>query len=412
MFKLILLLNCFCVCLACFSKQLNPESSSETQSAEQQLTMQKDTNPLPAAANMKAYLTQLSNKKIALVVNQTSMVNQVHLVDTLQALGCQIMRVFAPEHGFRGQADAGEQIKDGFDKQTGLPIVSLYGSNKKPTVEQMQGIDLILFDIQDVGVRFYTYTSTMTYVMQACAENNVPLLVLDRPNPLGHIVDGPVLEKEQRSFVGLHPVPIIHGLTVAEYAYMINEEGWLEDGLKCPLKWVKCLHYNHSKFYQLPVRPSPNLPNMRSIYLYPHLCLFEGTTTSVGRGTVYPFQQYGHPALTTPDYFFTPKSGPGAKKPKHQGLDCYGHPFKDVEDTSLQQIKRLQLSYMMKLYQALGEEDKISFFLANNFFNKLAGNTDLMQQIKSLMPLEDIYQSWEPKLSNYKNLREQYLLYP
>ena len=412
MFKLILLINCFCVCLACFSKQLNQESSLKTQFAEQQLTLQKDTNPLPAAANMKAYLTQLSNKKIALVVNQTSMVNQVHLVDTLKALGFQIMRVFAPEHGFRGQADAGEQIKDGFDKQTGLPIVSLYGSNKKPTVEQMQGIDLILFDVQDVGVRFYTYTSTMTYVMQACAENNVPLLVLDRPNPLGHIVDGPVLEKEQRSFVGLHPVPIIHGLTVAEYAYMINEEGWLEDGLKCPLKWVKCLHYNHSKFYQLPVRPSPNLPNMRSIYLYPHLCLFEGTTTSVGRGTVYPFQQYGHPALTTPDFFFTPKSRPGATKPKHQGLDCYGHHFKDVKDTSLQQIERLQLSYMMKLYQALGEEDKINFFLANNFFNKLAGNTDLMQQIKSLMPLEDIYQSWEPKLSNYKNLREQYLLYP
>ncbi len=413
MFKLYLLITCFFSFLACYSNQTNKnEPLSAAPIKVPGMVLQADTTLLPAAAKLSAYLPLLLNKKIALVINQTSTVNQVHLVDTLQALGCQIELVFAPEHGFRGQADAGEKVQDGLDKKTGLAIVSLYGKNKKPTANQLKNIDIVLFDIQDVGVRFYTYTSTMTYVMQACAENNLPLLILDRPNPLGYLVDGPLLEKEQRSFVGLHPVPVIHGLTTAEYANMINGEGWLEDGLQCSLQYIKCTHYKHAKLYQLPIRPSPNLPNMRSIYLYPHLCMFEGTTTSVGRGTDAPFQQYGHPSIQHSDYSFTPQPGPGSKRPKHKGLLCRGYSLKNIDLSSLQQIKRLELSHLINFYQQLNEEAKNDFFLANNFFNKLAGNTQLMQQIKKGIALENIYQSWEPQLGEYKKMRQKYLLYP
>jgi uncharacterized protein YbbC (DUF1343 family) len=254
------------------------------------------------------YLPLLKNKKVAVVGNHSSMLEDKHLVDFLIEKNVEVIKVFSPEHGFRGKADAGEKVTDAIDQKTGLPIVSLYGDNKKPTKAQLQAVDFILFDIQDVGVRFYTYISTLHYVMEAAAESNIPLIVLDRPNPNGHYVDGPILEKAYRSFVGMHPVPIVHGMTVGEYAQMINGEAWLSKGIQCDLTVVSCLEYKKSDVYALPIPPSPNLPNMRSIYLYPSLCLFEGTVVSVGRGTHKPFQQVGHPAFTSFAYTFMPES--------------------------------------------------------------------------------------------------------
>jgi uncharacterized protein YbbC (DUF1343 family) len=349
-------------------------------------------------------LPKLKNKNVALLVNHTSLVGETHLVDTLTSHGIQITKVFAPEHGFRGQADAGETIKDGRDKRTGIAIVSLYGANKKPTSAQMADIDLVVFDIQDVGTRFYTYISSMQYVMEACAESNKKMIVLDRPNPNGRYVDGPVLEKEFSSFVGLNPIPVLHGMTVGEMAMMINGEGWLANNGKCELEIIPMLHYDHQMDYSLPVKPSPNLPNDLSIQLYPSLCLFEGTVISVGRGTLKPFQQIGHPSLTSYSHTFTPISIEGmSKNPPYKDQDCYGTLFTDDNAT-----KGFSLAYLIEYYNSFSDKD--AFF--NSYFSKLAGNDTLQKQIESGMSEEEIRQSWQPALNKFSNIRTRYLLYP
>lgn len=362
-----------------------------------------------AAARTDLYLDSLRGGQVALVVNATSRIGDTHLVDSLQALGVSIKHIFAPEHGFRGTADAGEQIVDGTDVSSGLPIVSLYGNKKKPTAQQLAGLDWVVFDIQDVGARFYTYISTMHYVMEACAEQGVRFMVLDRPNPNGHYVDGPVLDPAHASFVGMHPVPVVHGMTVGEYARMINGEGWLKNSIQVDLTVIPCTHYDHTQPYDLPVPPSPNLPNMRSIYLYPSLCFFEGTSVSVGRGTQQQFQVYGHPDAMVGDYFFTPYPLPGAKYPKHEGQRCQGYSLVDLPVDSLRRRAQLDLHYLIDFYQAHPEPD--AFFLSNNFFDKLAGGTQLRRQILAGVPLAEIRAGWQEELVAFGEVRGRYLLY-
>jgi uncharacterized protein YbbC (DUF1343 family) len=314
-----------------------------------------------------------------------------------------LKKIFAPEHGFRGTADAGELIKDGKDTKTGLPIISLYGDNKKPKVEQLAGIDVLVFDLQDVGARFYTYISSLHYIMEACAENNIELIVLDRPNPNGNIVDGPLLEKEFTSFVGMHPIPTLHGMTIGEYAKMINGEKWLKNGIQCNLKIVSCLNYSRDMSYSLPVKPSPNLPNDQAINLYASICLFEGTNVSSGRGTEKQFQIYGSPYLPKSGFSFTPVPNFGAKDPMHKNLLCYG------EDLSaLPKVTQLELKWLIKSYNTTS--DKSKFF--NSFFTKLAGTKKLQQQIETGVSEKDIRKSWEKDLNDFKLMRKKYLIYP
>ena len=368
-----------------------------------------DRDILTGAEQTYVYLPLLEGKNVGVVANQTSMIDNTHLVDSLLSLGVNIVKVFSPEHGFRGKADAGELVKDGIDVKTGLPLVSLYGGNKKPKFTDLKGLDIIVFDIQDVGARFYTYISTMSYVMEACAENVTDFLVLDRPNPNGFYVDGPVLEKKNKSFVGLHEIPVIHGMTIAEYAIMVNEEGWLKNGVRCALEYVKCENYTHRDYYQLPVKPSPNLPNMTSIYLYPSLCFFEGTKVSVGRGTEVPFQIYGHPKLPEGDYRFVPTSYEGAKNPKLKGETCYGEDLSTNGTDYMKTVRELHLKWILDAYDQYPEKE--SFFLENAFFNLLAGNTVLMEQIVTSTSLEQIKSSWEPRLTDFKKMRIKYILY-
>ncbi len=351
------------------------------------------------------YLPLLKGKKIALVVNQTSTIQQTHLVDSLVSLNIDIKHIFAPEHGFRGKADAGEHVKNGIDQKTNLPIISLYGKNKKPSPEQLQGVDMVVFDIQDVGVRFYTYISTMHYVMEACAEQNIPVLILDRPNPNGHYVAGPVLDLEFQSFVGMHPIPIVHGLTVGELAMMINGEQWLKNGVKCDVKVIKCQNYTHQTKYILPIKPSPNLPNDLSIQLYPSLCLFEPTKVSVGRGTQTPFQIIGCPQKNMGTFTFTPKSIIGMSKyPKHENKMCYGINFSDSTN-----LEKFSVQHLVEFYQKY--DNKEAFFTSENFFSKLSGNKLLIRQIKEGKSYKEIEASWEEELKRYKLLRAKYLLY-
>lgn len=368
------------------------------------------------AASIQEYLTLLQNKRVALVVNHTSQINEIHLVDTLLSLGIDIKHIFAPEHGFRGEAGAGETIKNSVDTKTGIPIISLYGKNKKPQSEQLKDIDIVVFDIQDVGARFYTYISTMHYVMEACAEQNKPLIILDRPNPNGFYVDGPVLNPELQSFVGMHPIPIVHGLTVGELAQMINGEGWLTGGIQCEVTIIKVKNYDHNDTYSLPVRPSPNLPNDQAINLYPSLCLFEGTVVSLGRGTPYPFQVLGYPDLSFSEAFaseaqavdtfsFVPKSIPGvAMDPPHEGKRCYGLDLRNET-----RLNRFSLAYIMDFHRKAKEAGINNFF--NSFFDKLAGTTQLKTQILSGLSEDEIRRSWVDALKQYKNTRKKYLLY-
>lgn len=336
------------------------------------------------------------------------MVEQTHLVDCLLEKKINIKAIFSPEHGFRGDADAGEHVKGGIDTKTGISIISLYGDNKKPTPEQLKDIDIVVFDIQDVGARFYTYISTMHYVMEACAEQNKSMIVLDRPNPNGHYTDGPVLEMKLQSFIGMHPIPIVHGLTVGELAGMINGEKWLDGGKTCDLTVVTCKNYDHNTFYSLPIPPSPNLPNMKSIYLYPSLCLLEGTTISCGRGTDFQFQLYGHPKWSDKGFSFTPMPNSGAKNPKYNGVKCYGVTFSNIRLDELQQ-HHFKISYLLNLYAS--SKGKFTFFNDNNMFSKLAGTDDLREQIINGMSEQNIRKSWEPRLSEYKQIRKKYLLY-
>ncbi|GAA4428719.1 DUF1343 domain-containing protein [Pontibacter saemangeumensis] len=392
----------------CAPKQAPATAPAPPQATEQAATAGPEPVPQAkplqtGAAQLELYLPQLKGKRVGLVVNQTSMIGQTHLVDTLVSRGVDVVTIFAPEHGFRGEADAGAHVKDAKDIRTGLPIISLYGQNKKPSAEQVKGLDILVFDIQDVGTRFYTYISTMHYVMEAAAENNKPVLVLDRPNPNGHYVDGPVLDMKHQSFVGMHPIPIVHGLTVGELAEMINGEKWLKGQRQADLTVVPVANYTHNTAYILPVKPSPNLPNQQAIVLYPSLCLFEGTNVSVGRGTPTPFQVIGSPYYLKKDFSFTPVSTAGATEPPYKGQTCYG-----MNLTAPSKAQPFTLAYLLEMYQNSSEKDK--FF--NNFFEKLAGTSRLREQIKAGKSEAEIRASWEPALTAYKTLRKQYLLYP
>ncbi len=391
------------------------QCSSNTETTEQVVAnpIQVAIKPVAiqvGADNFKAFLPLIKGKKIAMVVNQTSRIGERHVVDTLLAMGVRIQTIFAPEHGFRGQADAGEKVADGKDATTGIPLTSLYGKNRKPSAQHLAGLDWVVFDIQDVGARFYTYISTMHYVMQACAEEGIPFMVLDRPNPNGHYVDGPVRQEGYQSFVGMHRVPIVHGMTVGEYAQMVNEEGWLEEGRKCELTVIPCENYTHTTPYTLPVKPSPNLPNNRSIYLYPSLCLFEGTTVSAGRGTTTQFQVYGHPAYTQGDHTFTPISRAGAKYPKHQDKSCNGYDLSTIPMKELETTHGFKLDYLLDFYKNYPNQK--DFFLKNNFFDKLAGTDALRKQILAGQSEKEIRATWEEELTIFKKIRARYLLYP
>lgn len=364
---------------------------------------------LSGAEQVAEYLPLLKNKNIAVVANQTSMIGTTHLVDSLLGLKLNVVKVFAPEHGFRGNVDAGEHINSSTDSKTGLPIVSLYGSHNRPVAKDLENVDVVIYDIQDVGVRFYTYISTMQYVMEACAEYKKEFVVFDRPNPNGFYIDGPVLEPKFRSFVGLAPVPVVYALTPGEYAMMLNGEKWLKDSLHCNLQVIKLENYSHKDYYSLPVKPSPNLPNMSSVYLYPSLGLFEGTNVSVGRGTDIPFQVVGHPAFSKGNYKFVPRSIPGAaKNPPFLGDTCKGFDLSALGENYFKDTKALSLKWLKLFYQDLPNKKK--FF--NSYFNTLAGTAKLKQQVIDGLTEDEIRKSWQPDIDKYKKIRIKYLLYP
>ncbi len=377
----------------------------------------KSTTHIYTGANQwQKYMPLLKGKKVGIVANQTSVVNDTleypdeirvvdfHLVDFIVELEINVSKVFAPEHGFRGKADAGEVVKDGVDTKTGLPIISLYGKNKKPSAEMLADIDVMVFDIQDVGARFYTYISTLHYVMEACAEQGIPVIVLDRPNPNGHYIDGPILEMEHTSFVGMHPVPVVHGMTIGEYAQMVNGQGWLANKIKCDLTVIPMQNYTHNTPYSLPIKPSPNLPNDVAINLYPSLCFFEGTIVSAGRGTENQFQVFGAPSLEK-EYFpytFTPQANEGAKYPKFKGVECNG-----LDLTQEPRRNKINLEWLIEAYVSNGR--KKEFF--NNFFTKLAGTEKLQWQIENRYTYFEIRKEWIRPLAEYDRMRQEYLIY-
>ncbi|MCC5935809.1 MAG: DUF1343 domain-containing protein [Lunatimonas sp.] len=379
-------------------------SDSESQKTE---AVQADATILPAADRPEAYLPLIAGKRVALAVNQTSVLtsrDNQHLVDFLLQEGVNVKKVFVPEHGFRGDADAGEIVQNEIDKKTGLSLVSLYGASKKPSKEALSDVDVVIFDIQDVGIRFYTYISTLHYLMEACAEQGKPLLVMDRPNPNGDYIDGPILQPGYTSFVGMHPIPIVHGLTVGELAKMINGEGWLEKGVKANLTVVEVANWHHHMPYALPVKPSPNLPNDVAIRLYPSLCFFEGTDVSLGRGTHYPFQVYGYPDPSFGEFTFTPVSIPGmSKNPPQQDKLCYG---KDLRNEPL--THRFTLKHLLDAYGKSGKKEK--FF--TSFFDKLAGTDQLRKDILAGKTEAEIKKSWQAGLASYQATRQKYLIYP
>lgn len=380
-----------------------------------------ETQAIKTGADRTAlYLSKLKNKNIAIVANQTSMVNmlqraevspnsmgskkiQLHLVDYLNDnKEITVKKVFSPEHGFRGKADAAELVKDGVDQKTNLPIISLYGKSKKPTALQLKGIDVVVFDIQDVGVRFYTYISTLHYVMEACAELGIKVLLLDRPNPNGHFIDGPVLEPKHASFVGKHPVPVVYGMTIGEYGQMINGEKWLKNGIQCDLTVIPLENYTHQSTYHLPIKPSPNLPNDKSINLYPSLGFFEGTTINAGRGTAYQFQMYGAPFLNEKSFSYTPKANEGAKYPKHQNKVCFG-----IDLRNAPYLSKINLNYLIDAYQKTPKTEK--FF--GSTFTIHAGTEQLQQQLEQRLTETEIRKTWQKELNKFKKIRKQYLIY-
>jgi len=395
----------------------NEKSKHEAQANSQK----PKVGVLTGADNTNKYLPLLTGKKVGIITNQTGVVNvsdttmypgatemfinnkRLSIVDFLLEKKINLKKIYAPEHGFRGTADAGELIKDGRDTKTGLPIISLYGNNKKPKPEQLAGIDVMVFDLQDVGARFYTYISSLHYIMEACAENNIPLIILDRPNPNGSIVDGPTLEKEHTSFVGMHEIPVLHGMTIGEYGKMINGEKWLKNGVQCDLTVIPCLNYTREMPYSLPVKPSPNLPNDQAINLYASLCFFEGTNVSLGRGTTKQFQIYGSPDLPNKGFSFTPMPNEGAKEPPLKGILCYGEDLSQAP-----KVNRLELKWLMKAYAET--KDKSNFFIP--FFTKLAGTKTLQQQIEAGKSEDEIRRNWEPGLAKFKAMRKKYIIYP
>jgi uncharacterized protein YbbC (DUF1343 family) len=388
----------------------------------ERIEKQKDSTVIKTGAdNYDEYMPLLKNKKVGIVTNQSGFVyfdespnawrsseshfgtNYVSIVDFLLEKKVNLKKIYAPEHGFRGTADAGELIKDGKDVKTGLPIISLYGDNKKPNPEQLAGIDVLVFDLQDVGARFYTYISSLHYIMEACAEQKIPLIVLDRPNPNGNIVDGPILEKENASFVGMHAIPVLHGMTIGEYANMINGEKWLKNGVQCDLTVIACTNYTRDMAYSLPFKPSPNLPNDQAINLYASLCLFEGTNVSMGRGTNKQFQIYGSPYLPKTGFSFTPQPNEGAKNPPYNGVVCYGEDLSQIK-----KVEKLELKWLLGAYNKT--DDKSKFFIP--FFTKLAGTKKLQQQIEAGKSESEIRESWAQGLKTFKTMRKPYLIYP
>lgn len=400
------------VLISCGSKSRDDSAqNNEIQNPIQDDNLSKLNDEIIIGANQtETYLPLLNGKRVGVVANQTSVVfksdsnSYTHLVDSLVALKVDVKKVFAPEHGFRGKADAGELVKDGVDTKTNLPIVSLYGKNKKPSSDQLKNLDIVVFDIQDVGARFYTYISSLHYVMEACAEANIPVIILDRPNPNGYYVDGPILEPEHKSFVGMHPIPVIHGMTIGEYAKMINGEGWLDQKIECDIMVIEMQNYTHDMTYSLPIKPSPNLPNDKSINLYPSLCFFEGTNVNAGRGTSKQFQIYGSPYLdkTVYNFKYIPSPNEGAKYPKHDGVLCYGEDLSELEN-----LNQIDLSYVIRAYQ--NSIDKKVFF--NDYFTTLAGTKNLQQQIESGSSEEDIRETWAKGLSEFMKTRAKYLMY-
>jgi uncharacterized protein YbbC (DUF1343 family) len=387
-------------------------SCNQTLNNVQKVSSEEKPDIIVGANQLDKYIDLLKDKNVAIVANNTSVIfkdgksnsNYQHLVDSLLSLGINVTRVFAPEHGFRGVADAGEIITDYKDENTGVSVVSLFGENFKPSPSDLENIDLVLFDIQDVGVRFYTYLSTLHYVMEACAENGTPVIVLDRPNPNGHYIDGPVLEEQSKSFVGLHPVPIVYGMTIGEYAKMINGEKWLKNGIQCDLTVIPLKNYTHNSTYSLPLRPSPNLPNDKSINLYASLCMFEGTNASCGRGTEMQFQIFGSPYLPKDSYkfTFTPQPNYGSKIPKNMNQECYGLDLSKTENLS-----SLDFSWLIDAYNSSAEKDK--FF--GGSFNRLAGSPKLKVQIEQGLTFEEIKATWQNDLVIFKKVREKYLIY-
>jgi uncharacterized protein YbbC (DUF1343 family) len=351
------------------------------------------------------YVPALKGKKVAVVANQASLVKNTLLTDTLLSLGITITKIFAPEHGFKGNEDAGANVKN--SKTKGIPVVSLYGDHYKPTAEDLKDVDVVVYDLQDVGVRFFTYVSTLHYVMEACAENGKELIVLDRPDPNGYYVDGPVLDLKYKSIVGVDPVPVVYGMTPAEYAKMLNGEKWLKDGIQCNLLCVPVENYSHRQLYELPVKPSPNLPSMAAVYLYPSLALFEGTVISVGRGTDTPFELFGAPNLQGATFGFTPESKPGATHPPYEGQKCMGYNLHDFGTILIKNYQKLYLFWLKGAYKDYPDKDK--FF--NPYFTQLVGTDMLQKQISIGAADEDIRKSWEPALENFKKLRKRYLLY-
>ena len=408
-------LLCVFICFSCGSQTkekihseadetLQPfDSAQDRQAQDDTSEALKDNEIIVGAALVSEYLPLLKDKNVGVVANQTSTVGETHLVDILIEKNISVKKVFTPEHGFRGKADAGELVKDGIDPKTGLPIISLYGKNKKLSKQHLEGLDILIFDIQDVGARFYTYISSLHYVMEACAEVGISLLIMDRPNPNGHYIDGPILEKEH-SFVGMHPIPVVHGMTIGEYAQMINGEKWLANKAKCDIRVIKMKGYTHQTEYTLPIKPSPNLPNDVAVNLYPSLCFFEGTFLSAGRGTEMQFQIFGAPSLASEEYSFqfTPQANEGAKYPKFKGELCYG---KDLRSTP--RLDKLNLEWLIDAYVANGK--KKDFF--NDFFTKLAGTKKLQQQIQQGFSFKEIKATWQDDLKIYDEMRQQYLLY-
>jgi len=356
------------------------------------------------------YFPLLKGKNVAVVANQSAIIKNVNLVDTLLTSGIKVIRIFSPEHGFRGNKSAGAHIQNGIDPETGLPIISLYGKHRKPLPEDLKDVDVVLFDLQDVGTRFYTYISTMTLVMEACAENHVPVIVLDRPNPNGFYVDGPVLKPEFKSFVGMHPVPVVYGMTIGEYARMVNGEHWLKNGITCNLTVIPMKKYRHNMIVKLPVKPSPNLPDWQAVYLYPSLCFLEGTVVSVGRGTDKPFQIYGYPGMKG-NYVFTPHSIPGASlHPKFEGKICRGKDLTAYAENYRHNPRQIELKWLLDAYRQLSAMHVHPFFRKS--FDLLAGTDSLRWQIEKGYTEKQIRQSWQKDLKKFKAIRKKYLLYP
>ena len=396
----------FCAFLSqCQAQVFKMDEPQETSAPSPRLAFVDKAHYASAAMQLDDYLPLIEGKRVGVVGNQTSIIGDTHLVDTLLSLGVNIKKIYTPEHGFRGTADAGAKVNSGKDEKTGIPIVSLYGKSKKPTAEMLQDVDIVLFDLQDVGVRFYTYISTMSYVMEAAAENGLPVIVLDRPNPNGFYVDGPVLKPENKSFVGMHQVPVVYGMTIGEYAKMVNGEGWLKDGVTCDLTVIPIKNYNRNAIYELPVKPSPNLPNWESVYLYPTLCFFEGSIVSIGRGTETPFQVYGHPNMRG-GYTFTPKSTSGASKPLLEGQRCRGENLVEFAHDYLNNTDQLHMEWVMEAYQQL--KDK-GFF--KDYFRLLSGDKQLQRDIENGKSADEIRASWEDDLAAFKAVRAKYLMY-